>query len=233
MEILFDLHTHTVFNDHAYSTVYENIQSAKANGLKGVAITDHSMKIEDSGHYWHFLQLPKIIPPYVNDIRVFTGAEVNIISDSGELDMSEELMSRLDVVIASFHNMLFLPENEKGLINAYEKLAQNPLIDIFGHIDRCAYDFDMQRVIMLAKEHNKLIELNQTSLTNSHYREKSVMLAQLCNKYKVPVVVNTDAHFCTQVGDFTQMLEMLEEIGFDENLVVNADYERTMAIFDK
>lgn len=233
MDILFDLHTHTIFNDHAYSTIYENIQCAKANGLKGIATTDHSIKLEDSGHYWHFLQLPKVVPPYVNDIRVFSGAEVNIISDNGELDLSDELMSKLDVVIASFHSMLFMPENEKCLINAYEKLAQNPYIDIFGHIDRCPYDFDMVRVIKLAKEHNKLIELNQTSLNNSHYREKSVKLAMLCNKYKIPVVVNTDAHFCTQVGDFTQIKKMLEDIGFDEKLIVNADYDKTMEIFDK
>lgn len=233
MEILFDLHTHTVFNDHAYSTIFENICCAKNNGLKGLAITDHSMRIEDSGHYWHFLQMPKIIPPYVNDVRVFCGAEVNIINTDGEIDMDEALLKRLDVIIASFHDTVYMVENENEIIGVYENLAKNPYVKIFGHIDRCPFEYDMAKVINLAKEHNKLVEINQHSLNTPHYRENAILLAKLCNEYKVPVVANTDAHFCTQVGDFTVIKQLLDEISFDTGLIVNADYDRTMEFFNK
>jgi len=233
MDILFDLHTHTVFNDHAYSTVYENICSAKKAGLKGLAITDHAMRIEDSGHYWHFLQMPKIIPDFVDNIRVFSGVEANIINDNGELDMNEELLKRLDVIIASLHDGVYMPADEKALVSAYEALAENSYVDIFGHIDRCTFEYDMSKIIKLAKEHNKLIELNQHSLNTPRYSKNAVSLAKLCKKYEVSVVVNTDAHFCTQVGDFTIIKKLLEEINFDKNLVVNADYERVLETFNK
>ena len=40
-DILADMHTHTLFSKHAYSTVKENIEVAKKRGLKYLAITDH------------------------------------------------------------------------------------------------------------------------------------------------------------------------------------------------
>ena len=40
-DILADLHTHTLFSKHAYSTVKENLEAARNKGLSYIAITDH------------------------------------------------------------------------------------------------------------------------------------------------------------------------------------------------
>ena len=45
-------------------------------------------------------------------------------------------------------------------------------------------------------------------------------------RYEVPVVVNSDAHIEYMVGRVDQALEMLEEVGFPEELVVNSSKER-------
>ena len=51
----------------------------------------------------------------------------------------------------------------------------------------------------------------------------------LCMEYGVPVIVNTDSHDPSQVGDFTLARALLETIGFDENLILSNDAETLKA----
>ena len=47
------------------------------------------------------------------------------------------------------------------------------------------------------------------------------------------MIVNSDAHFCTQVGKAEQALRMLEEIDFPEELVINSSRERFEGYLEK
>ncbi len=234
MEILFDLHTHTLFSDHAFSTVYENILCAKAAGLKGIATTDHGPNLGDAGNMWHYSCVEELIPRQVDGVHHFPGVEADIISVEGDLDIPELALKKLEVVIASFHSVAFMPENEKDLIKTYENVLKNPYVNMLGHIDRAPFTVDMGRIVKMAKEHNVPVELNQHSLQLSPFiKEQAVALAKACNKYEVPVVVNTDSHFCKSVGVFDDSEKMLDEIGFNLDLIINRDFERTMEIYSK
>ena len=48
----------------------------------------------------------------------------------------------------------------------------------------------------------------------------------LCKKYRVSVIINSDSHFCTQIGNVDLALSMLREIDFPEDLIINADKDR-------
>lgn len=48
----------------------------------------------------------------------------------------------------------------------------------------------------------------------------------LCMKYEVPISVDSDSHICYRVGHVEGALEMLEEIGFPEELIINSSVER-------
>src|SRR5690606_6459680 len=97
--------------------------------------------------------------------RILTGIEVDIL-DEGELDQTEELLSRLDIVVGSAHSKLRMePEGmTKRLIAALE----NPHLDILGHCTgRLVYGrgrpestFDAEAVFEVAARHNKAIEIN-------------------------------------------------------------------------
>ena len=50
-------------------------------------------------------------------------------------------------------------------------------------------------------------------------------------KYEVPIVVDSDSHICYRVGHVEGALEMLEEIGFPEELIINSSMERLGAYF--
>ncbi len=47
MHLQGDMHTHTIASTHAYSTITENCQWAAKYGMKGIAMTDHAMKMPD------------------------------------------------------------------------------------------------------------------------------------------------------------------------------------------
>ena len=48
----------------------------------------------------------------------------------------------------------------------------------------------------------------------------------MCKKYSVPIVIDSDAHFCTELGVYSNAERMLREIDFPEELIVNADEQR-------
>ena len=56
-------------------------------------------------------------------------------------------------------------------------------------------------------------------------------IARMCMKYEVPIVVDSDSHICFRVGHVEGALEMLEEIGFPEELIINSSMARLDAYF--
>ena len=53
-------------------------------------------------------------------------------------------------------------------------------------------------------------------------------MLECCEKYRVPVVVDSDAHDPSAVGRVDLALEMLEAYGFDESLVLNTDEKKLL-----
>jgi putative hydrolase len=45
-----------------------------------------------------------------------------------------------------------------------------------------------------------------------------------------PIVLGSDAHFYTGIGDFSHALSLLAEVGFPEELVLNTDPARFLAL---
>ena len=82
MNILTDIHCHTIASDHAYSTVLELARSAEEKGLEAIAVTDHGIGMEDSPHIWHFHNL-KAIPRQIGGVKILYGCEANILNSDG------------------------------------------------------------------------------------------------------------------------------------------------------
>ena len=54
MQIIADLHTHTLSATHAFNTLDEMAAKAAALGFAALAITDHGPAMPDAPHMWHF-----------------------------------------------------------------------------------------------------------------------------------------------------------------------------------
>lgn len=225
MKILTDLHTHTVANTHAYSTVLENAVYAGKTGIEAIAITDHAPGMPDGAHRWHFINLD-VLPREIEGVKILRGAEVDIKSVDGTLDLDNHYMEALDWVIVSFHKPACEDIGTKAeRTQCYINHLANPQIDMIAHSGSPVFDFDIPAVIDAAKEFDKVIEINENTF---NIRPDNVTIcreiALECAKKGVRISVDSDAHFCYHIGKFERAVKMLEEIGFPEELIVNSNW---------
>lgn len=233
MKILTDLHTHTNASAHAYSTLYENICAARDLGLELVACTDHAPAMPDAPHWWHFLYF-KAISRVVEGVKVLCGAEVNILNSAGELDLEEDTLRDMDLVIASIHKVTYDEEAGGDHTQTWLNIINNPYVDILGHSGSPDFLFDIDKVVPFAKEMNKCIEINNHSfLSRPRNIERCREIAFACKKYGTPIVVNSDAHFMGEIGKVSKAVEMLEEMDFPEELIMNLNAERFIKYLSK
>lgn len=227
MKIIADTHCHTIASTHAYSTVLELINEAKNQGLYAIAVTDHGRAMPGAPGKWFFKNLTAI-PRTVNGVLVLRGMEANVVDYEGNLDTLPSDLESLDWFVASMHeSALPGPRDPDQCTNAWLQVAKNPAVRVIGHCGAEAFRFDYERVIPEFGRNGKLVEINNTSF---RVRKDAIpnckRIAQLCKKHGVPVIVNSDAHFCAQVGRVELALSLLEEIDFPEELVINSSVER-------
>ena len=51
-------------------------------------------------------------------------------------------------------------------------------------------------------------------------------MLKLCEEYRVPIIISSDAHDPSAVGDFTLAEELLEALNFDETLILNTSIQK-------
>ncbi len=221
-----DSHTHTVASGHAYSTINDNIAAAKRAGLSLLAITEHAPDMPGSCHEMYFQNL-RVMPRRYGELQVLFGVELNILNRNGDVDLSEETCRELDVTIASIHMPCYDEEDPEAHLEAYLNVMQKSYINIIGHPDDGRYPVDYKRLVESAKEHHKLLEVNNSSLAPTAFRinarENYREMLRWCREYEAPVIINSDAHVDTGVGEHSLAWELLREEQFPEELVVNCD----------
>ena len=222
-QFIADLHTHTVASDHAYSTVLENLQMAKKRGLLALAVTDHGPVIEDSPNLLHFRNL-RVLPSEMDGVRLLKGVEANLMDASGKLDLEDDYLQKLDWVIVSFHKEAIRPMSVEENTQAYLNAVRSPWVDMIGHSGSPAFPFDEEAVVREATHCGKVIEVNESSSKSRPGSETACQrIISLCKRYHTRICVDSDAHFCSQVGDFPKSSRMLDELQFPKELVINAD----------
>ncbi len=228
-----DLHTHTLVSAHAYSTLTENASAAAQKGLLAIACTDHGPGIADGAHPWHFSCLNKL-PDTIAGVRNLRGAEVNVCDFDGTLDLEEWRLKRLEIVIASMHEAVLSPSTVEQTTAAWLAVAKNPHVDIIGHCGLPQYAFDYETVIPVFGQYGKVVEINEgTFISRPAAIENCARIARLCKKHQVRVVVNSDAHYHTFVGDFPRMIALLEEVDFPKAWIVNSSRENLEAFLNE
>lgn len=224
MKMLLDPHTHTIASVHAYSTITENVKYASEIGLELIGITDHAPKMPGVNTERYFCNM-HTIPRTLFGVEILCGAEFNILDFEGTMDIPLSHNETYDIGIASLHKPCIRPgtieENTQALIKAME----NPYVNIIGHPGEPRYPIDIKEVVSSAIKNHCLLEINDASLIPGGFREGSSInikkIAKLCKKENYPVIIGSDAHFFTHIGDFSNALKLIEEIDFPEELILN------------
>jgi putative hydrolase len=129
-----DCHTHSDWSDGG-SPIDEMARAARDLGHEYVVLTDHSPRLKvANGLTAERLVRQLDVVAEVNEelapFRILTGIEVDILED-GSIDQTDELLARLDVVVASVHSKLRM---ESDLMTPRMIAAvRNPHVDILGH----------------------------------------------------------------------------------------------------
>ncbi|MEG0134303.1 MAG: phosphatase [Clostridium sp.] len=224
MKAIIDLHTHTISSGHAFSTLKENVEGAKENGLKIMGLSDHAVTMPGTSHPFYFHNM-RVIKDEIDGIRVLKGIEANIIDYDGKLDVEEEVIDILDYMIASVHGPCIkagsIEENTRAMIKAMD----NPMVKVIGHPDDSRFPIDYEKLVLAAKEKNVALEMNNSSLSPKSFRmnglENYKIILKLCKEHEVKIMLGSDAHIYYDVGRFDNCYKLLKEMEFPEELVWN------------
>lgn len=229
IKIAGDTHTHTIACQHAYSTVTENICQAAKLGHRFLALTDHAPGMMGCVHNWYFMNLPRFVPRVVEGVVVLRGCEVNVMRNA-ELDLSDSVLSKLDWVVASMHNnegLMPAGLGAQAYTETWLKIAENPNIDCIGHFGNTVFACDYERVIKAVAKHGKTIEVNNSSPVSRKGSEQNCLrIIELCKQYDVPIVLSSDAHYLTSIGQVEKAEQLVEQAGYPHERILNLDYAR-------
>ena len=226
MKIIADTHCHTIASTHAYSSIEEMFRAARSKQLYAIAITDHGKLMPGAPGKWYFENLV-VIPRLIDGVIFLRGIEANVCDYDGNLDVEPRALDRLDWIVASMHAATLKPGNIEQCTNAWLGVAKNPRVNVIGHSGDQDFAYDYESVIPQFGHNGKLVEINNNSF---RIRKNSIAnckkIAQICKKHGVSVVVNSDAHLSSQIAQSNLALELLKEIDFPEDLIINTNIDR-------
>lgn len=192
-----DLHCHTVASD-GRGTIEEMARAARERGYEYLAITDHSASHgfgNDVSPAQLQRQIERIaeVDARMEGIELLAGSEVNILPD-GTLDYEDELLARLDWVVASVHTAFGTPA--AAMTERMIAAIEHPLVDAIGHptgrliLRREPYAVDLQAVFEAAAKAGTMLEIN----ANPARRDLSEAHARAAVQAGVRIVIDSDAH---------------------------------------
>ncbi|HPP88317.1 MAG TPA: PHP domain-containing protein [bacterium] len=240
INLIADLHTHSVASGHAFGTVEEMGRIADAKGLKYLGIMDHGPALTGAPSEIYF-KCSNLCPAKIGNTTIIFGCELNIIDNDGAIDLTDRVAESLDFALIGFHHYTqYIPSSEEGntktLIKAIKK---HPAIDAVAHIGNPAFKVNYVEVIKCLNDYNVLIEINNRSFLPDERaarrgsKDNCLKVMDLCVKYNVRVIVSSDAHNQMQVGCFGYAREILENIGFPQDLILTADEQKLKEFLDK
>ncbi|NWF67755.1 MAG: DNA polymerase/3'-5' exonuclease PolX [Chloroflexi bacterium] len=197
-DIQADLHMHTTWSDGKLS-VREMAEEARARGRKYIVITDHSrsLGVANGLSIERLLaqqeEVRRVDAAMAGSIRVLHGTEMDINAD-GSLDYPDEILAKLDFVIASLH--VSLRQERAQITQRLLNAIHNPHVDLIGHPrgqyipDREPVDADMDAVFAAAQKSGIALEIN----ANPRRLDLEAPYARRAFELGIPLAINTDAH---------------------------------------
>ena len=193
-----DLQMHSTWSDGKRS-IKEMAEKAYALGRSYILITDHSQGLGIAGglsigrlmDQWH--EIDELNEIFEGKLVILKGAEVEVRTD-GTLDYPDEVLERLDVVVAALHSNL---RQDRGqLTERYIKAISHPLVHILAHPSgrlfgvREEADADWERIFKAAASSGTLLEINAHPSRLDLSEKKIRQAFNLGCKF----VISTDAH---------------------------------------
>jgi putative hydrolase len=221
-----DCHTHSDWSDGG-SPPAEMAAAARDLGHEWVALTDHSPRLTvanglSAQRLEKQLELVSRLNAELAPFRILTGIEVDILDD-GALDQSDELLDRLDVVVASVHSQLRMPS--ASMTARMIAAVSSPHVDVLGHCTgrllagrgRPESAFDAPQVFAACRDHGVAVEIN----CRPERRDPPDSLLRLAAEMGCMFAIDSDAHAPGQLDWLEYGCVRAEGMGITPERVIN------------
>ncbi len=219
------VHNHSTYSDGTH-TLKQMADATKEMGYSYFVISDHSQAafyangLSEEQLILQSKEIQSLNEQY-DGFKIFHGIEADILAD-GSLDYTPEILSSLDVVIASIHAHLNMDIDKAThrLITAIE----NPLTDILGHptgrllLSRKGYPIDYEKVIDACAANGVCIELNANPYRLDLDWEWIIYALQR----DVFISINPDAHSIEGLNDVNYGIHAARKAGLTAHECLNA-----------
>jgi len=241
MQLIADWHVHTSYSD-GRATLEEMVAAAARRGLAEVAVTDHGPRgmfigVREAGVYRELKQRAARLAE-LYQVRVLVGAEANVISLDGEIDIPPVVTSELDLLMAGLHpqvwcrpwwqTLTWILPNRLGKSVGWlrERMREANTRALVAAVHRNPLSFishpglvmavDLDEVAQACAAAGCALEIN----TGHHHKWDEVVRAAL--RQGALLVVNSDAHYPETVGDLDIGIKLLDKYRVPRERVLNA-----------
>ncbi|GHF32961.1 putative hydrolase [Amycolatopsis bartoniae] len=221
-----DCHTHSDWSDGG-SPPREMAEAARALGHEWIALTDHSPRLTvarglSPERLEAQLELVEKLNAELAPFRILTGIEVDILED-GSLDQRDDLLERLDVVVASVHSHLRMPARD--MTPRMVAAVENPHTDVLGHCTgrlitgrgRPQSAFDATAVFTACRDAGTAVEIN----CRPERQDPPDELLSLAVSLGCTFAIDTDAHAPGQLDWQNSGCARAEALGVGPERVLN------------
>ncbi|MEK7562643.1 MAG: DNA polymerase/3'-5' exonuclease PolX [Patescibacteria group bacterium] len=196
-----DLHCHSNW-DGGENSIEDMAKFAIDLGYEYIGISDHTkfLRIENGLNESQLLKQREKIKRLnfkfqISNFKfkILHGCETNILND-GSVDIKDEILEKLDYVIAGVHSSLKMPKKE--MTERIIKAMKNKNIDIISHPTgriiqkRDEYQVDLEKILKTAKETGTILEINSWP---KRLDLKDIYI-KMAKKIGVKMIINTDSH---------------------------------------
>lgn len=252
-DILSDMHTHSIFSVHAYSTIGENLEIAKKQGLKYMAVTDHYLcngdEISKKNEVNRIVYVGERINAFSeeNKVKVIPSAEFNIgqeiynykgidnlpwrpiglhswFIDIPSLTLDTLYEEYVKLVNRNFHAFVHI---ERELHKVVKGKYTNKIIE-----DEAVLEY-LKRIVDLAYDNDIWLEVNESTLivNDGGAAERLYWWLKYAKEKGSKIYLGSDAHYCREVGEFTNVLSLLNSLNYPKELILNCDSEKLDSMF--
>ena len=204
-------HNHSTWSD-GHHPVEQVAEAVKAKGYRYMLLSDHSKSLRvarglSEADLIKQMEQVRVLNKKMKPFKILMGTEVDILPD-GRLDYSDDVLRKLDMVIAAVHSSFKQPKEvmtarvTKAIRNRYVSILAHPTGRLLG--EREAYEIDMEEICRVAARTKTALEINcytqRLDLNDVH--------AKMAREAGARLVVSTDTHSLDQLDSMDLGLAM-------------------------
>jgi len=221
-----DLHCHSEWSD-GLTSIDLMVDAARTLGHEYLALTDHSPRLRVArGLSPERLREQIALLPAFDDesFTLLSGIEVDILDD-GALDQEDDLLRRLDVVVASAHSKLRM--EAAPMTRRLVAAVSDPRVDVLGHVTgrlvsgsrgtRPPSQFDAHAVFDACAAHGVAVEIN----SRPEREDPPDDLVGAALEAGCLFSIDSDAHAPGQLGLLDEGAARAERLGIPSDRIVN------------